>query len=562
MSSGTRHDPGGIRALISGLASKLTVGADKLPAYAETMRRIGRLGMTPRQQALNRLWAWYRCEAYSARRVDWNGRAAPDPIEHEAIAHAGFIPPGFYDAGDSFPIKFRRPTAPYALCKVIVDRFTGLLFSERHHPKIEVEGDDLTEDFLQALAEAGRLWPMMIQARTFGGAMGSVALGFQFVDGQIEFESHDPRWCKPMFRDRAKLELGAFEKRYMYPQDEQQSDTGEYVTNWYWYRRVITEMQDILFEPVPVGDGQEPEWVPAKTVEHNFGFCPVVWVQNLPVDDDTDGDPDCLGVYEMIEAIDALLAQANKGVLANCDPTLLLVTKAEMSDIKKGSDNAIKLPDGSGSYLEISGSGPKAATDLAQDLRGKVLEVAQCVLEHPDVANRTATEIERVYSSMITKADVIREQYGERGIKPLVGKVLAAAQKLSELVVDEETEERVRQEVRLPPKKVQGEGGELELHKREPGPGGPIEIRWPAYFGSSLTDVELATRSAIAAKAGKLIDQNHAVRFIAEHFKVEDVQAMLENIKREGAEEETAMAEQALGMLRTPGVPGGGEVPR
>ena len=558
MSSGTRYDPGSVRALLSGLAAKLTVGSEQLPSMADTMRKIGRLGMSPRQQALNHLWAWYRCENYAARKIDWNGREATDPIEHEAIAHAGSIPPGFYDAGDNFPIKFRKPTAPYPLVKVIVDRFTGLLFSERHHPRIEVDGDEQTEDFLQALAAEGRLWPLMIQARTYGGAMGSVGIGFQFVDGQIEFEVHDPRWCKPLFLDRAKLQVGQVEKRYMYPVDEVDEATGGYVTMWYWYRRIITAADDVVFKPVPVGDGQEPEWEVARHIEHNLGFCPVVWVQNLPVQDDDDGDPDCLGIYELVETIDALLAQANKGVVSNCDPTLLLTTDAEIADVKKGSDNAIKLPaGGSGNYLEISGSGPTAARELAKDFRGMALEAAQCVLEHPDVTNRTATEIERVYSSMITKTDVMREQYGEKGIKPLLDMALHAARKFGEPKINEETGETYREEVRLPPRVEVDEAGDKIQVKREPGAGGVIELRWPAYFGSSLSDVEAAARSAIAAKTGKLIDKVHAVRFVAEYFKVEDVPAMMANIEREQAEEEGALVEQALGMLRTPGVPGG-----
>ncbi len=219
MSSGTRYDPSSVRKLIGGIANRLTAGGAQVEDVGEAMQRISRLGMSPRQMMLNHLWSWYRCENYAARRIDWNGREVTDPIEHEAIAHAGFIPPGFYDAGEGYPLKFRKPTAPYRLVRVIVDRFTGLLFSERHHPQVQVDGDPDTEDYVGALIEAGRLWPEMIQARNYGGATGTVALGFQFVDGVIEFESHDPRWCKPTFTDRSKLKLKSIEKKYMYPEE-------------------------------------------------------------------------------------------------------------------------------------------------------------------------------------------------------------------------------------------------------------------------------------------------------------------------------------------------------
>lgn len=557
MSSGTRYDPGSVRKLIGGMASKLTSGGSKVEDPAAALQRISRLGMSPRQMMLNRLWAHYRCEQYAARKVDWNGREIADPIEHEAIAHAGSIPPGFYDAGENYPIKFRKPTAPYALAKVIVDRFTGLLFSKKHHPTVRMDGDPETEDFIQALIDIGRLWPQMIQARIYGGAMGSVAIGFQFVDGQLEFEVHDPRWLKLDFKDRATHELKAIEKRYMVPEEEVDLQTGLYVTNWYWYRRVITDMEDVLFAPAPVDDGTEPLWVPERVVKHGFGFCPVVWVQNLPVQDDVDGDPDALGIYDMMESIDALIAQANKGVLSNCDPTVVISTDAQMADVKKGSDNAIKLPSGSSAnYLEITGSGPTAALSLAEQFRKWALEVAQCVLEHPDVTNRTATEIERVYSSMITKADVMREQYGEKAIKPLIQKVLKAVRSLQEGVIDEGTGQRVRGEVLIPPKLVQQDDGSRKLVERKLGKGGGVlRMQWPKYFEMMLSDVELATRSAIAAKTGRLVDQEHAVQFVAEHYRVDDVPEMMRNIEREHQEEEDRMAQAALGMLQSPGVP-------
>ncbi len=559
MSSGTRYNPGAVRKLIGGLASRLTSGGAKVEDIGQAIQRISRLGMSPRQMMLNRLWAWYRTEQYAARQIDWNGGQVADPIEHEAIAHGGVIPPGFYDAGSNLPLKFRKPTAPYALTKVIVDRFTGLLFSERHHPQIRVGGDEMTEDFVNAIIEAGRLWPQMIMARTYGGAMGTVVMGFQFVDGNIEFEVHDPRWCVAKFTDRSKLKVGALEKRYMYPMDEIDPVTGQYETVWYWHRRLIDQENDILFEPALVDDGTEPEWIVSKAVAHGLGFCPIVWMQNLPVQDDIDGDPDCHGIYDLVESIDALLAQSNRGTISNCDPTLVLSTDAEMSDIKKGSDNAIKLPiGGSSNYMEMQGVGLRMALDLAKEFRGLAMEIAQVVLEHPDVAARTATEIERVYSSMITKADVMREQYGEKGIKPLLEMVLVAAAKQATGSVDEETGLTVKGELNLPPQiVVDPTTGEEHLVPRQLGKGGVMQVQWPRYFEPMLTDVELATRSAIAAKTGGLIDQRHAVEFVAEHYKVEDVPAMLRTIELERSTEQDALSSQALGMLQSPGVPGG-----
>jgi hypothetical protein len=440
-----------------------------------------------------------------------------------------------------------------------------LLFSEKRHPTLKVESDPDTEAYLGALVDAGRLWALMLLAREYGGGMGTVCVGFQFVNGHPLIEVHDPRWVQPKFSDPLTHRLAAIEKRYIYPVEERDA-SGVWREVAYWYRRIIDEQNDILFAPVPVGDGDEPDWeaVEKKIVEHGFGFCPVVWTQNLPVQDDVDGDPDCHGIYDLVSAIDALIAQAYKGIVANCDPTLKLITDAEMSEVKKGSDNAIKLPSGGdASYIEISGSGPKAALELAGQLRSFALESAQCVLEHPEMSQRTATEIERAYSSMLAKADVFREQYGQKCVLPLAEMMLAAARQLStKTQIDPETQEIVRPTILLPERKViDPETGETRYEAPKLGKGGSVALQWPHYFEPLLSDVELATRSAIAARAGQILDLDHAVQFVAEYYDVEDVQALIARLKSEVQQQQGDMMNQALGMLRTPGVPDKEEVP-
>lgn len=525
-------------------------------AGAGPMNRIERLGLSPRQQALNYLWSWYRCQSYESRQVDWNGHKRFDPIEMESIASGGFIPPGFYDAGKGqMPIKFRRPTAPYALVKVIVDRFTGLLFSERQHPKIQVEGDQVTKDFLNAIADVARLWQKMIEARTFGGATGSVAVGFQFVDGRPFIEVHDPRWLHPEFHDRHALVLKSIEKRYMYPVDVKNPENGRYETVLYWYRRIIDDQRDVLFKPVKVETGEEPEWVIDKEAPHAFGFCPVVWVQNIPLDGDIDGDPDCHGIYDLVEAVDALISQANRGVLMNCDPTLAIMSESEMpADIKKGSDNAIKVPKGDVKYLEITGNGPKAAMDMAEHLRKYALEVVQCVLEHPDVANKTATEIERSFSSMLARADIFREQYGEKCVKPLMEMIHKAASKIMSTTSEGQDAQgrpvMVRSGLNLPPRRETDAMGNMVEVPMTPGNGGVIRLEWPGYFQPSLVDMKEATAAAVAAKTGGLVDGETAARFVAPYFHVEDVKEMMVRVQAEESQRQAEMEAMALGGAR------------
>jgi hypothetical protein len=325
----------------------------------------------------------------------------------------------------------------------------------------------------------------------------------------------------------------------------------------YWYRRVLDENYDVVWKPQLVGDGSEPNWGDESTmdavVKHNLGFCPVVWVQNQPLDDSIDGDPDCHGVYDMIESIDALLSQASRGILANCDPTVLISTTDQLSELTKGSDNALKLTNGTASYMEISGSGPKAALELAESLRAKVLEVAQCILDRPDSGGaQTATEIERAYSSMLSKADIMREQYGERCVKPLMEMMVAAARKATRAVQSESG--ITRGALVLPAKISQLPDGTTQRAERKLGPGGALKLTWPGYFEPTLTDASQAVGAAGQAKGLGLVDDEHAVKFVAEYFHVEDVSAMVAKMQAAAQAQQDSYGQQSLGELG-----GGGE---
>jgi hypothetical protein len=496
--------------------------------------------MSPRQNGLDRLWRFYRCSNYVGRKFDWNGHENMGHVEHDIVAHTGFIPPGFTDAGGAMiPLKFRAPSTPYFLSKVIVNRFTSLLFSAKRHPKIACD-DPLTEDWLQGFAEATRLWANMIRARTYGGAMGAVGLGFKFIDGQPFVEVHDPRWCTPTFTDRDLLTVGRFEKLYQYTQPGK-NEKGEWEDKWYWYRRLIDKRRDIVWSKIEVKSNETPNWRREKfhAVEHGYGFCPIVWVQNQQVDDDIDGDADCHGVFELIERIDCLLSQADRGTIANCDPTLQIASDSDFEMIKKGSGNALHFEKGGmASYLEMNGAGIDKALTLADKLEQKALTVARCMLDRNEGGpSRTVSEVEHNYSSMIEQADIFREQYGEKGVKSLLDMVLKVVRQMSSPRIDSTgaMPKIVRTVIKMPKKKVLDEetGKIVGWEERQIGKGAQIELVWPQYFTPSAEEVGKAVEAAGKAKQYMIVDTDHAVGYVAEFFNVENKAAMLKSIKAE-----------------------------
>lgn len=535
MSSGTVSDVASVGQLLRG-------GANPVAEQDDTENPSGPL--TRRQLELNRLWTYYRCTNYDVRKTAWDGSPVLDHLEMETIVTAGFLPGGFYEAGgSSLPLRFRRPKAPFYLAKAIVGRFNGLLFGAKHHPNTVVSDDPRTDDWITGFCEVTRLWSKMLLARTYGGAMGSVAVGFVFKNGVPRVQVHDPRWCTPVFEDREEHVLSRFEKRYQYRDVVVDPMSGERREVWFWYRRVIDKTKDVVWPRVPADDVMDPRtgeplWGRYEKIvsHHNFGFVPVVWIQNNEVQEDIDGDPDCHGAYDMIESVDALISQADRGIISNCDPTLHIASDDEIpGGLQKGSNNAIQTSNGGQvSYLEINGTGPKAAMELAEQLETRALRTARCVLDDNfGGPARTEKEVDQNYSNMLEQADILREQYGERGVKRLLSMALAAARRLSEprsVTGPDGIPQIVTMVVRLPPNKETGKPREL-------GDGAVIDLDWPDWYEPSLEDISKAVSAAGQAMNFGLVDRPHAIRFIAEYFKVEDVSSLVEDLEAKEAEQ-------------------------
>lgn len=523
----------------------------------QLMRQIDTLGMTPRQQELNFFWSWYATCRYDARKVDWDGSERVDRVDAESIATAGVLPGGFYDAGQDFPLKFRRPSAPYNLARVITNRFTGLLFSESQRPRLKCVGDAATEDYVGALAKAASLWAAMSQVRTFGGATGSFCVGFKFKNGKPIVEVHDPRWVTPVFKDAETHEVESIDKRWMWPEFVL-GESGEYEEVWYWSRRIVNAELDACWYKVPVDPtGREPDWVrhrPDQEVKHGFGFCPIVWGQNIPVVDAEDGEPDCLGVYDMIEEMDGLIASSGGALRKNLDPTVIIATDKQLRELRKGSDNAIKVEKGGeAKYLEGTFEGPKQALVHANVLRGYVLEVCQCVLENPNDAaaggDKTATEARMDYASMLSRADTYREQYGQKCVLPLLTMMLAAVRKLNTSVPGAAPNGGpLRRVIVLPPREMTDDAGKKTYQPRvlPEDVGGALELSWPPYFPPSLADATSAAQAVkTALKDAEAIDLETAVRMLASYFRIDDVPGTMQKIKAESAEREKEAAARA-----------------
>ena len=96
------------------------------------------VGETQRFRQINRYEAHYNCLQYAHLQFDWWGQNADAA---ETVSPNVQVPIGWNQPALNLLARQKRPTAPYNLAKAIVDRFTGLLFSDARKPDVEVEGD-------------------------------------------------------------------------------------------------------------------------------------------------------------------------------------------------------------------------------------------------------------------------------------------------------------------------------------------------------------------------------------------------------------------------------------
>jgi hypothetical protein len=453
-------------------------------------------------------------------------------------------------------LAVRVPPAgdPVRAARLIVNRFTDLLFAEGSHPSISIPSDQKTQEWVSGLVEAAHYWQRFTIARDMGGAMGSVAVGFKFVGGRPVIEVHDPRWCTPIIRDRSTWDLDGLEIRYMFSQVQTVVDDKgkpQSVEVWYWYRRTIDTNADTVYQPLIVDPERAPEdrdWQvdTNATNAHQFGFCPARWIQNLPNDDEVDGTSDCDGTWDAMEMLDGLMSQSAIGARANADPTVVFNTKDQTLDqVKKGTGNALRVEvEGRVSYLEIMGGGIKTALDVRKELKSDTLQACQCVLDDEDGSGQpaTAAAVIRRYQAMFNKARRLREQYGEMGAKPLLEMLLDASRQLqTRKSLDPANNTVTSVYVSLPPLVANG-----ELVDRTPGGGKFIDYKWPAFVEQTAIDAQAAATAASTARSARILDVENAVEFIAEPFGIEDVAGAVARLKAEDAQRDAQMTAEML----------------
>ena len=557
--------------------------------------RLVEFAESARFRALDRLESYFRGKQDDHKLYDWDGNMGGYGQEAD-------IKPGWY-----VPLKKRRPSSRYDLGTLITTRLTSMLFGVDRFPEVRCEGDDDAEDFVKALLAESRLTTRMIEARNLGGATGTACLSFAFKAGKPRVEVHNAKHVTVLrWADEDERVCGAVLKTYAYPRRVFDAQSGKLRDVWYFYARYWDESQEIVWEPIPRSLAETDRWTqaPSKATPHGLGFCPFYWLQNLPDSQEPDGEADYDALTDNIDEINQLLSATVRGVKANCDPTLVVRMDPGANDgsVRKGSENALFSPGGA-DYLTLPGDAPNAAMAMAEKLRVYTLDVASVVLADPDKlsgAAQSAQALRILYAPMLARCDLLREQYGEFGIRRVLLGMLKAARTIGATVSTDESGATVKTGVVLPkrvvvdepepdeeedeeedepeePAEVDEATGQLiprapkppepppeptvRYVERTPGKSEEITLNWNPYFSPTWQDISLAATAVKNANGGKaVISQRTAVQSVQSLFGITDVDEEMRAIKGEAAEA-VEQAQAAFGAGPPQGFPPPGGKP-
>lgn len=414
--------------------------------------------------------------------------------------------------GDYIPLRQRRPSIRYALCRTVVEDSVALLFSEGHFPGILCEDHDL-RSFLSDLVQDIGLNAVMIDA-ALRGSVGSVALLLRILKGRVYVSALDSLFLTPAWRSDAPNDLASVTEQYKVSGRlllAQGYDIPDPSLD-YWFRRQWDSEYETWYQPWPVGlTVSTSEIDGGRTVRHGLGFVPLVWIRNLPGGDAIDGGCTFRAAIETNIEIDYQLSQAGRGLTYSSDPTLLIKEPATTDrEIIKSAGNALVVSkDGDAKLLEIGGTAANAVIDYVRTLREFALESVHGNRSSADriAAAQSGRALELMNQGLIWLADNLRISYGENGILPLLRMMLRAAERY--------------------PIAALGRAAPTHASKSR------LSLDWPPWYPPTSADrlSEAQTLSTLAS-AGQ-ISRETAIRTIADSYGITDVAAELDRIAKE-----------------------------
>jgi Phage portal protein, SPP1 Gp6-like len=414
--------------------------------------------------------------------------------------------------GEYIPLRSRRPSVRYALCRIVVEDSVSLLFSEGHFPTIN-SPDRMVRTLLSDVVKETHLNLTMTEA-AMRGAVGSVAILLRVLRGRTFFNIMDTTYLTPEWDPQEPDMLVRVTEQYKVTGAVLTSlgyDIAGPASDW-WFTRAWTTEDETWFVPAQVIGDCELMVDAARSVKHGLGFVPIVWIRNLPgassTGDDAEGACTFQGAIETQIEIDYQLSQAGRGLKYSSDPTLLIKEPATAdSEIVKGAGNALVVSEkGDAKLLEIGGTAAAAVIEYVRTLRELALESVHGNRANADrlTAAQSGRALELMNQGLVWLADNLRISYGEGALLSLARMVLRASVIYRLKVMGREV---------LP----------MDANAR-------LSLNWPRWYPLTADDRQRDAQTLRTLVDAGLISHESAVKAIADTYDIEDVSAELERV--------------------------------
>jgi hypothetical protein len=409
------------------------------------------------------------------------------------------------ESGEYIPLRQRRPSVRYPLCRIVVDDSVSLLFSEGHFPTFD-SSNRSTRIALANIAKETRLNLVMTEA-AMKGASGSVALLLRVLSGRIFIDVMDTRYLTPTWDPAEPDTLARVDEHYKVSGADliRNGYTIDDPDGQYWFSRCWDKSGETWFEPVPVAEPTKPIIDAARSVSHRLGAVPIVWIKNLPgpptTGDSSDGACTFAAAMHTQVEIDYQLSQVGRGLKYSSDPTLLLKDPSLTDgELIKGAGNALIVSEkGDARLLEIGGTASAAVIEYVRTLRELALESIHGNRASPDkvAAAQSGRALELLNQGLIWLADNLRTSYGEAGLLQLARLIVRASQIYTLIVFGEEI-------------------GALD-------PNATLNLKWPRWYPTTADDRQKDVQSLTSLVAAGCIDRETALKAIAACYDIEYV---------------------------------------
>jgi Phage portal protein, SPP1 Gp6-like len=421
-----------------------------------------------------------------------------------------FLPYHFHEerseSGEYIPLRQRRPSVRYPLCRIVVEDSVSLLFSEGHFPTID-SSDRAVRSALASIAKETRLNLIMTEA-AMRGATGSVALLLRVLNGRIFVDVLDTTYLTPIWDPMEPDTLARVDERYKVSGSDlvRNGYVIDDPSGQYWFSRCWDKKGETWFEPVPVANPSQPAVDTTRSISHKLGAVPIVWIKNLPglpaTGDRCDGACTFAPAMHTQVEIDYQLSQVGRGLKYSSDPTLLLKDPAlPDGELVKGAGNALIVSEkGDARLLEIGGTASAAVIEYVRTLRELALEGIHGNRASPDkvAAAQSGRALELLNQGLIWLADNMRTSYGEVGLLQLARLIVRASQVYTLVIFGEAI-------------------GPLD-------PGALISLKWPRWYPTTADDRQKDVQSLTSLVAAGCISRETALKAIAACYDIEHVE--------------------------------------